>query len=222
MAVKKTTTKRTRPRLDAKALIKETVPPAKTPPAPKKRGGKPKGEGVKDKLNKKTFEALCALQCTEAEIAFALGVTPMSLNYWCKKNYDGRGFKEVFAEKRCGGMISLRRAQFRMSETNPTMAIFLGKQILGQSDAPQQEHAASAIMESLARLVAKNNGLVIDGTAAPVDAIDMTDGLNGLAGDEGTLVLPEPEREKEKTETEEKEEPDGQTGQTGGSGDERG
>lgn len=208
--VKKT---KTRVRLDAKALANKEAPPEEKKKTASKRGPKPKGEHIEDKLNKKTFEALCALQCTEAEIAFALGVTPSALSHWCERTYDGRGFRDVFAEKRCGGMISLRRAQFRMSETNPTMAIFLGKQILGQSDAPQQEHAASAIMESLARLVAKNNGLVIDGTAAPVSAIDMTDGLNGLSGDEGTLTLPDPEKVKEdKLEEEDKK-------QTGGSGD---
>ena len=30
--------------------------------------------------------------------------------------------------------MSLRRNQFKLSETNVTMAIFLGKQYLGQSD----------------------------------------------------------------------------------------
>lgn len=208
--VKKT---KTRVRLDAKALANKEAPPGERKKTPGKIGPKPKGKRLDDKLSKETFETLCALQCTEAEIAFAFGVTPGALTHWCERTYDGRNFQEVFAEKRCGGMISLRRAQFRMSETNPTMAIFLGKQILGQSDAPQQEHAASAIMESLARLVAKNNGLVIDGTAAPVSAIDMTDGLNGLSGDEGTLTLPDPEKVKEdKPEEEDKK-------QTGGSGD---
>jgi hypothetical protein len=32
--------------------------------------------------------------------------------------------------------MSLRRAQFKLAETNASMAIFLGKQYLGQKDYP--------------------------------------------------------------------------------------
>lgn len=40
----------------------------------------------------------------------------------------------TFAEKRKTGKISLRRMQWRLAEKNATMAIFLGKQYLGQRD----------------------------------------------------------------------------------------
>ena len=43
-------------------------------------------------------------------------------------------FADVFRQKRSTGQISLRRAQFRMAETNATMAIWLGKQYLGQTE----------------------------------------------------------------------------------------
>ena len=43
-------------------------------------------------------------------------------------------FSEVFKRKRGKGKISLRRSQFQLAQTNPTMAIWLGKQWLGQTD----------------------------------------------------------------------------------------
>lgn len=43
-------------------------------------------------------------------------------------------FAEVFKQKRTIGRISLRRAQNRLAMRNATMAIWLGKQWLGQTD----------------------------------------------------------------------------------------
>lgn len=48
-------------------------------------------------------------------------------------------FSDVFNLKRSAGKVSLRRSQFKMAETNPTMAIWLGKQYLGQRDNMRQE-----------------------------------------------------------------------------------
>ncbi len=87
---------------------------------------------IKD-LDKITFEKLCALQCTKLEICESLNVTDKTLERWCKRTY-GAGFSEVFREKRTAGFVSLRAAQFQMAKTNPTMAIFLGKQYLDQHD----------------------------------------------------------------------------------------
>lgn len=84
-------------------------------------------------IDKHQFEQLCALQCTELEFCTFFYVTDKTLNNWCKKNYN-MNFSEVFKLKRGKGLISLRRSQFKMAETNPTMAIWLGKQYLGQSE----------------------------------------------------------------------------------------
>ena len=48
-------------------------------------------------------------------------------------------FSEVFKQKRGVGKISLRRHQWRLAEKNANMAIWLGKQYLGQSDTPEQK-----------------------------------------------------------------------------------
>ena len=88
---------------------------------------------AQDRIDKKQFENLCGLQCTLLEICDFFDVEDDTLNSWCKKTY-GTTFSEVFKVKRGKGQISLRRMQWKLAEKNPTMAIFLGKQYLGQKD----------------------------------------------------------------------------------------
>lgn len=96
-------------------------------------GGRPKIE-----IDKTQFEKLCGLQCTLIEIANYFDCSDDTIENWCKQTYK-KGFSEVFRLKRCSGKVSLRRSQFRLAETNPTMAIWLGKQYLGQSDKQEIE-----------------------------------------------------------------------------------
>lgn len=85
------------------------------------------------KIDKEQFEKLCSIQCTLTEIAGFFGCSIDTVEIWCKKTYKQK-FSEIYAQKRGIGRISLRRSQFRMAETNPTMAIWLGKQYLGQKE----------------------------------------------------------------------------------------
>lgn len=98
------------------------------------RTGRPRKE-----IDQKMFENLCAIQCTEAEICDCFDVCEDTLNAWCKRTYqDEKGkpmtFSDIYKKKSARGKSSLRRNQFRLSETNATMAIWLGKQYLGQRD----------------------------------------------------------------------------------------
>lgn len=88
---------------------------------------------AQDRIDKKQFENLCGLQCTLLEICDFFDVEDDTLNSWCKKTY-GTTFSEVFKQKRGKGQISLRRMQWKLAEKNAAMAIFLGKQYLGQKD----------------------------------------------------------------------------------------
>lgn len=90
--------------------------------------GRPKKEIAQDQ-----FEKLCGLQCTLEEICGWFDVTDKTLDRWCRETY-GESFSEVFAKKREAGKISLRRSQWRLAEKSAAMAIFLGKNYLGQSD----------------------------------------------------------------------------------------
>ena len=91
-------------------------------------GGRPQKE-----IDKKIFENLCGIQCTMQEILAVFDTTDKTLSSWCRRTY-GKRFSEVFAEKRQLGFISLRRTQFKLAERSAAMAIFLGKQYLGQTD----------------------------------------------------------------------------------------
>lgn len=87
-------------------------------------------------IEKDIFEELCKIQCTEAEICAVLSVSPDTLIKWCKRTY-GKTFEEVAKEMRAVGCSNLRRFQFKQAERNTTMAIWLGKQYLGQTEKVQ-------------------------------------------------------------------------------------
>ena len=89
-------------------------------------------------IDQKDFESLCALQCTREEICGFFDISEKTLDSWCKRTY-GQSFSLVFNQKRGKGKISLRRAQFRLAEKNANMAIWLGKQWLGQKDTVEIE-----------------------------------------------------------------------------------
>ena len=84
-------------------------------------------------INKEEFEKLCALLCSEEEIASWFDVSVDTLCRWCKREY-GVSFAEIYKTKSEKGRIALRRYQFKLAEKYPAMAIFLGKQYLGQRD----------------------------------------------------------------------------------------
>lgn len=92
------------------------------------------GRPMKD-IDQKNFESLCGLQCTLPEIAAFFDCSADTIERWCKRTY-GETFADTY-NKLCGkGKLSLRRAQFKLAEKSAAMAIFLGKQYLGQTDNP--------------------------------------------------------------------------------------
>lgn len=99
--------------------------------------GRPRKE-----IDKKEFEGLLALQCTLEEVTAFFdiklgGCSEDTIRRWCKREYK-ESFETVSAKKRNYGKISLRRSQFRLAEKNASMAIFLGKNYLGQADKIEQ------------------------------------------------------------------------------------
>lgn len=84
-------------------------------------------------IDKEIFENACELQCTEAEIARLFGCSVDTIERWCKRVYK-QSFAESYNKLSEGGKMSLRRNQMKLSETSATMAIWLGKQWLGQKD----------------------------------------------------------------------------------------
>lgn len=90
--------------------------------------GRPRKE-----INQKEFEKLCGLQCTKEEIASFFEMNMDTLESRIKEIY-GQTFSEVFRQKKGIGKISLRRKQWRIADKSASMAIFLGKNLLGQKD----------------------------------------------------------------------------------------
>lgn len=110
----------------------------------------------KKEIDQDQFEKLCGLQCTEAEIMGWFDITDKTLTRWCKDTY-GESFSEVYAKKREKGKISLRRAQFRLAEKSASMAIFLGKNYLGQKDVVEQTITQIEDLTPLAELLNADN-----------------------------------------------------------------
>ena len=79
------------------------------------------------------FKGLCNLQCTLVEIAAFFKCSIDTIERWCKRELN-MSFAESYKMYSAGGKISIRRWQMKMAEHNATMAIWLGKQYLGQTE----------------------------------------------------------------------------------------
>ena len=85
-------------------------------------------------IDKDDFEKLCGLFCTLDEIAGFFDCSEDTIERWCKRTY-GESFAETWKKKSSRGKISIRRNQMNLSKKNAAMAIWLGKNYLGQTDA---------------------------------------------------------------------------------------
>lgn len=91
-------------------------------------GGRPRIE-----IDEEQFKGLCSIQCTLEEISNWFKCSEDTIERWCKRELK-MSFADAYKKYSVGGKISLRRYQMKMAEHNATMAIWLGKQYLGQSD----------------------------------------------------------------------------------------
>ena len=85
------------------------------------------------------FEKLCGIHCTLSDIAGFFDCSEDTIERWCKETYRNEAgepltFAEAYKLYSAVGNVSLRRLQFKHAEKSPGMAIFLGKQYLGQKD----------------------------------------------------------------------------------------
>ncbi len=101
----------------------------KNVPEKKNVGGRPKKH-----IDYDTLAKLCSILCTGEECAGILGLTYETLNIKLKEEGHG-GFQEYYKRYSAEGKASLRRLQWKSANNgNVTMQIWLGKQILDQSD----------------------------------------------------------------------------------------
>lgn len=103
-------------------------------------------------IDKTQFETLCNMMCTEEEIAGFFNCSVDTIERFCKREY-GTTFAETYKTYSSKGRISLRRNQFKLAEKSPAMAIFLGKNYLGQKDTFEQTITAIEDLTPLAELL---------------------------------------------------------------------
>ena len=103
------------------------------------RTGRPKTE-----FDIKAFTDLVGLGCNQEEICWYFRdetgkpANIDTLTRWCKRTF-GMTFQEYFRQNGYMALkIKLRRNQFKLSERSAAMAIFLGKNYLGQTDKIEQ------------------------------------------------------------------------------------
>lgn len=101
----------------------------------RKRTGKSNGAPEKE-INWEMFEDLCSFQCTQMEIASFFKVDRSTLIRRTEKHY-GESYATAYEQSSLKGLCSLRRTQFVLAKKNATMAIHLGKHLLGQKEVVQ-------------------------------------------------------------------------------------
>lgn len=95
-------------------------------------------------INWKLFDKLCSYQCTQREIADALGVSVDTLERACERDL-GMRFADLWEQKKGLGRARLRKIQWNLAPYSAGMAIFLGKQLLGQKNEPEKDVLDAAI-----------------------------------------------------------------------------
>ena len=82
----------------------------------------------KKNINRDEVEKLAMLQCTMSEVASFFDVNVSTIS---------RRFAKEMTKGREKGKMSLRRKQWKLADTNASMAIFLGKNYLDQKDSKE-------------------------------------------------------------------------------------
>lgn len=82
----------------------------------------------KKQIDREQVEKLAALQCTLQEVAAFFDVDASTIS---------RRFAKEMAKGKEMGKMSLRRKQWKLADTNASVAIFLGKNYLNQRDIPE-------------------------------------------------------------------------------------
>lgn len=96
----------------------------------------------KFQIDYEAVKKLASIMCTEKEIASFLGCDERTLQ-------RDEHFVAVYKEGKETGKMSLRRMQWKLAEKSYAMAIFLGKQYLGQKDVVENNIVDNGILDEL-------------------------------------------------------------------------
>ena len=108
----------------------------------------------KIELNLEQLKAMVRIQCTQEECAAVLGMSADTLDRRLKE-LEYAGFAEFYKKYSHEGLASLRRAQWKaaVEQNNPTMLVWMGKQMLGQQDKASMEHSGKLAFEGIERVI---------------------------------------------------------------------
>lgn len=125
-------------------------------PTPYTEGEDPKNDTGRPErdFDKRMFEQLCHVHCTYGEIEAILATDCRTLDKWCRRTYK-EGLDSTYKKCASGGKASLRRSQMKLAETNASVAIWLGKVLLGQRDMAEIDekiNRALGILETAKKL----------------------------------------------------------------------
>ena len=135
-------------------------------------------------IDQKQVEELARIGCTEEDMAAVLGVSVDTLQ---RRKRASAEFRGAIEKGRASLRNSLRRLQVKKAlEGNVTMLIWLGKQLLGQSDRQNTEltgpEGMPMIPDSvvLALALAESRPRMLDGASSrPMDSITAGGGTDG-------------------------------------------
>lgn len=102
-----------------------------------KKVGRPK-----IKIDYEAVKKLASIMCTQEEIASFLGCSTDTLR-------RDEQFCNIYKEGQQTGKMSLRRMQWKLAEKSYAMAIFLGKQYLGQRDTIEYKNEDNGVLDKL-------------------------------------------------------------------------
>ena len=139
---------------------------AKSPKGPAEKDTK-SGKFKKRTLDVSVLEGMGRVLATNAEVALVLGFTEDGLR---KRLLAEPVLRNALERGKAVAKVSLRRKQFELAnDGHPTMLIWLGKQVLGQHDTPQEPPRDPSEEISDAELIAllKKNGATVADPLAP-------------------------------------------------------
>lgn len=107
-----------------------------------KTGPKGPSKPMSDKEFRQLVEMI-RIQCTRNEICGILNMSEDTLNRRIKERGE-ENFAALYKKHSGEGKASLRRLQWQAAEAgNPTMLVWLGKNMLDQRDKVEQDHLSS-------------------------------------------------------------------------------
>jgi hypothetical protein len=101
-------------------------------------GARPKAGRKSVRINLGELEKLCALQCTDEEIAAFFEVSVRTI----ERRRGKPAFAKAMERGKAKGRVSLRRSLFGLAmKGNPAANIFLAKNLLGYRNVVSNEHS---------------------------------------------------------------------------------